>query len=106
MDHPSFWPDQFPSLALLAKSLASVLDKGATFSTTATRVKFNVIKVEFVVILDTGSSVNVISSRLARKIKDGTQSGPLCDYMGPPASPAFNWLVLILIFPFALESWG
>ena len=69
VSHPSPWPDQFPPLAPLAEPAAPVLAIGPTFGTSVTRVEVTVHKVKVVAILDTGSPVNVISSRLARKIK-------------------------------------
>lgn len=59
----------FSPVAPLAEPLSPVLAIGSNFSTTVTRVKVTVHKVKVIAILDTGSHVNVISSRFFRKIK-------------------------------------
>ena len=66
---PSPWPDEFPPLSSLVEDLPPVLAVAPQFGTSVTRVEVTVHKVKVVAILDTGSPVNVISSRLARKIK-------------------------------------
>lgn len=69
--NPSSWPAEFPPLTFssLGKSLPQVLAVTPIFGTRNTRVEVVVHKVKVIAILDTGSPVNVISSKLSRKIK-------------------------------------
>ena len=66
---PSPWPEEFPPFAPLQGEIPPVLALAPQFGTTVTRVEVTVHKVKVIAILDTGSPVNVILSRLARKIK-------------------------------------
>ena len=63
---PNPWPDEFPPLRLQPPP---VLAMTPIFGTQVTRVEVVVHKIKVIAIIDSGSPVNVISSKLSRRIK-------------------------------------
>ena len=63
---PNPWPEEFPPLHLQPPT---VLAMTPTFGTQVTRVEVVVHKVKVIAIIDSGSPVNFISSKLSQRIK-------------------------------------